>query len=247
MRRTFPLIAAVVVIGAVVGLAGAATAHVEVQPAEAPAGQPATFSFRMPNEDPKADTISLQVRFPAGPVVTGVAAPPMDGWTIAITNRPLPAPVTVGATTVTEVVDTITWTGALPPGRADYFNVTTGPLPSDAAEIVFSATQTYSDGQVVVWDQPEVAGGAEPAHPAPVLTITGATAAVATTTPALTTVTTAAAAQTEGDGGSSNVGTVMFVAVIAVIVAGGVLLYRSVTRRQAKPEPGRKGPGAARR
>jgi uncharacterized protein YcnI len=247
VRRTFPLIAAIVVIGAVVGLAGVATAHVEVQPAQAPEGQPATFSFRMPNEDPKADTISLQVRFPAGPVVTGVAAPPMDGWTIAVTNRTLPAPVTVGATTVTEVVDTITWTGALPPGRADYFNVTTGPLPSDAAEIVFSATQTYSDGQVVVWDQPEVAGGPEPAHPAPVLAITGATAAVATTTPALTTVTTAAAAQTEGGGGSSNVGTVMFVAVIAVIVAGGVLLYRSVTRRQAKPEPGPKGPGAARR
>jgi hypothetical protein len=37
--------------------------------------------------------------------------------------------------------------------------------------MVFTATQTYSDGTVVEWDQPTPASGEEPEHPAPTLTI----------------------------------------------------------------------------
>ena len=38
------------------------------------------------------------------------------------------------------------------------------------------ATQTYSDGTIVKWDQPTPPGGAEPEHPAPEIALTGAKA-----------------------------------------------------------------------
>jgi hypothetical protein len=41
-------------------------------------------------------------------------------------------------------------------------------------QLQFKASQTYSDGEVVQWIEPTVKGGAEPAHPAPVLTLTKA-------------------------------------------------------------------------
>ena len=44
-----------------------------------------------------------------------------------------------------------------------------GPLPKNVNQLVFKASQTYSDGDVVQWIEPTVKGGAEPEHPAPVL------------------------------------------------------------------------------
>jgi Domain of unkown function (DUF1775) len=38
--------------------------------------------------------------------------------------------------------------------------------------VTFPATQTYSDGTVVRWDQPPLPGGGEPEHPVPTLTLT---------------------------------------------------------------------------
>src|SRR5262249_54777174 len=37
--------------------------------------------------------------------------------------------------------------------------------------VSFPATQTYSDGSVVKWDQSPLPGGGEPEHPAPMLTL----------------------------------------------------------------------------
>jgi hypothetical protein len=39
--------------------------------------------------------------------------------------------------------------------------------------VSFLATQTYSDGTVVHWDQPTPPGGAEAEYPAPTLALTG--------------------------------------------------------------------------
>ena len=44
-----------------------------------------------------------------------------------------------------------------------------GPFPKGAGSLSLPATQTYSDGTVVKWDQPTPAGGKEPEHPAPTL------------------------------------------------------------------------------
>jgi hypothetical protein len=45
-------------------------------------------------------------------------------------------------------------------------------LPNQPS-ITLPATQTYSDGTVVRWDQAPLANGAEPEYPAPVLHLTG--------------------------------------------------------------------------
>jgi hypothetical protein len=44
---------------------------------------------------------------------------------------------------------------------------------------MFKAAQTYSDGQVVTWDQDPGSGGQEPEHPAPTLRLVKAAAATA--------------------------------------------------------------------
>jgi uncharacterized protein YcnI len=238
VRRALAIAVAAIAASTIVFLAGPAWAHVEVQPAEAAAGQPATFAFRMPNEEQTANTVSLTVRFPADHPVPDVVAPPMDGWTIAVTNRSMTTPLPAGSTTAAEVVDTITWTGSLPPGKADYFNLTTGPLPTDAGELVFDATQTYDNGVVVEWNERETPGGPEPVHPAPVLRITGGQV------PPPTTVAGAAGATHDhgetagaplgaaGSSGGLSGGVVVAVVAAAVVAIAGVtaVLYRRVSR-----------------
>ncbi len=165
----------------------------------------------------------------------------MEGWTIAVTNRSVTTPLPAGDTTVVEVVDTITWTGSLPPGKADYFNVTTGPLPTDAGELVFDATQTYDNGVVVEWNQLETPGGPEPVHPAPVLRITGGAVPPPTTAAGAAGTTHDHGAETAGAGGTAGAsassgglsgGVVVALVAAAVIVIAGVtaVLYRRVSR-----------------
>jgi uncharacterized protein YcnI len=215
-------------------LAGPASAHVEVQPSEAAAGQPASFSFRMPNEEPAANTVSLTVRLPADHPVPDVVAPPKDGWAITVTTRPV--------ATGSQVVDSVTWTGSLPPGKADYFNLTTGPLPGDAGELVFDATQTYDNGVVVQWNEVETPGGPEPVHPAPVLRITGGAVAPPTTVAGAAGTThdhgseSAGATTSSGSGSGLSGGAVLAGVAVAVLAIAGVttVLYRRVS-----------GPGSA--
>ena len=63
--------AGVLALGAVVATAGTAFAHVEVQPAQAAAGQPGNLRSACPNEEDNAATVSLVVHFPVDhPVAT---------------------------------------------------------------------------------------------------------------------------------------------------------------------------------
>jgi uncharacterized protein YcnI len=249
--RRAPLIACAIAVTCIFWLAGPASAHVEVQPAEAAAGQPGTFAFRMPNEETAANTTALTVRFPFDHPVANVAAPPMDGWTIKVINRTLAAPLTVDGTAVTEVVDTVTWTGSLPPGRAEYFTLTTGPLPTDVGELVFDATQTYDNGIIVQWNQRETPGGAEPVHPAPMLRITGGVVPPPTTAADADGSThdhgteTAGAATGSGSSDGLSGGVVLAGAAAAVVVIAGVttVLYRRVSRPSPASRGGRRGAG----
>src|SRR6185503_10579046 len=51
----------------------------------------------------------------------------------------------------------------------DEFEFTAVPMPTNVTSVSFPAFQRYSDGKVVSWIEPKVAGAAEPEHPAPVL------------------------------------------------------------------------------
>ncbi|WP_407815786.1 DUF1775 domain-containing protein, partial [Staphylococcus aureus] len=76
------------------------------------------------------------------------------------------------------VAKSVTWTAdpgvGIAPGQFQQFVLSAGPLP-EQEEVEFKAVQTYSDGNVVNWDQEELADGSEPDKPAPTLTLAAST------------------------------------------------------------------------
>ena len=159
----------VVVVGA-----GAASAHVTVDPAEAEPGGYTLLTFRVPNESDTASTTRLEVDLPTDTPFAHVSVEPVPGWTATVTTTELDEAVSVHGAEISEAVDSVTWTAddadaAIAPGEFRRFTVSAGPVP-DAGRIALPAHQTYSDGEVVSWE--EVAeGDAEPERPAPVLTV----------------------------------------------------------------------------
>lgn len=157
-------ITAAVTVGALWG-AGPASAHVHVESEHAERGEYAVLTFRVPNEsDSGSPTTGLSVAIPN---LTSVSTAVMPGWKATLDRD-------VAAGTVRSV----SWTAD--PGTgigADQFGlfVLQVKLP-DADAVSFPATQSYADGTVVRWDQPEAPGGAEPEHPAPALDLNSAAA-----------------------------------------------------------------------
>jgi uncharacterized protein YcnI len=146
--------------------AAPAWAHVHVEADHAQPGAKATLTFEVPNESDKgAATTELTVALPN---LTSVSTQQMPGWTARLDRD-------VAAGTV----KSITWTAApsagIAPDQFALFRVAVLLPKTDS--VSFPATQTYSDGTVVKWDEPTPPGGAEPEHPFPTLALTGEAAA----------------------------------------------------------------------
>jgi uncharacterized protein YcnI len=142
--------------------AAPAWAHVHVEADHAQPGADATLTFEVPNESEKAATTTeLTVALPN---LTSVSTQQMPGWTVRL-NRDAAA----------GTVKSITWTAApsagIAPDQFALFRVAVLLPKTDS--VSFPATQTYSDGTVVKWDQPTTPGGAEPEYPSPTLALTG--------------------------------------------------------------------------
>jgi uncharacterized protein YcnI len=160
---------------AVALIATPAGAHITVNPASAATGGFSIFSFAVPNERDTASTVGLEVQFPTAQVIPFVSVQPVPGWQIAVTKRTLDKPVKVHGSSITQVVERITWTGGrIDAGQFQLFTVSAGPLPTKAKQLVFKAIQTYGNGEVVRWIETATKGAPEPEHPAPVLKLTSA-------------------------------------------------------------------------
>lgn len=173
-RRVAAVRVLVAALAAGVLAAPAASAHVTVNPREAPRGGYAALAFRVPNERPDANTTELRVSFPEEHPLRSVRVKPHPGWTYEIETRELDEPLeTEGGEEVTEVVSTITWSGGeITPEQYEEFEVSVGPLPEDADEIMFPSIQVYDSGEEVEWiEEPPAEGGEEPERPAPLLTL----------------------------------------------------------------------------
>lgn len=184
-RRRAISVATMAAFGLTLGV-GVASAHVTVNPSTAVAGSYTKITFRVPNESAKADTVKVTVQFPVDHPFASVSVKKEPGWTAAVTSSKLAKPVSDDDNaTITEAVSSITWTadasGRIALGQFAEFDVSVGPVPA-VASLAFDATQTYTDGSVVKWNEPTPASGEEPEHPAPVLTISPA-AGAATTAP----------------------------------------------------------------
>jgi periplasmic copper chaperone A len=165
---------------AATAFAPAADAHVRVSSPDAVGGGYAKLVFRVPDEEPKADTVALTVHLPTGMPFASVSTMQKPGWTVTSKETKLPKPVRTDDLELTKAVTTVTWKAkpgqGIPPGSFDEFQLSVGPLPERGGTLVVPATQEYSDGTTVNWDQPE-RNGEEPEHPAPSLTFAKAPAA----------------------------------------------------------------------
>ena len=173
-------VGAAVAVAAGLVLAGAlpAAAHVTVSTPDAEPGGFGKLVFRVPNESADADTTKVQVQLPTDTPFTSVSSKPMPGWTVETEQSRLDPPVDVDGVNLTEAVTSVTWTaesgGGLPPDQFTEFEMSVGPFPEDVDSMSFPTTQTYSDGEVVAWDQPMREGAAEPERPAPTLDLASA-------------------------------------------------------------------------
>jgi uncharacterized protein YcnI len=143
----------------------AAWAHVHASSDNPVRGGMAIVTFQVPNEsNTGAVTTALTVSLPN---VAAASAETVPGWTAKL-DRDAAA----------GTVRSVTWTAGpgagVPPDQFALFRISV-QLP-DTDSVSFPATQTYSDGTVVKWDQPPLPGGGEPEHPAPALTLSVAAA-----------------------------------------------------------------------
>jgi uncharacterized protein YcnI len=143
--------------------AGPASAHVHVDAEGAAPGSTSVLTFRVPGESEKgALTTEFSVALPN---VASARTEVMPGWTARL-DRDAAA----------GTVRSVTWTAAPSVGISSdqfaLFNVSVA-LPNEPS-VTLPATQTYSDGTVVRWDQPPLPDGAEPEYPVPELKLTGA-------------------------------------------------------------------------
>lgn len=166
MRAARVLIAvAALYLASAVGIP-AAWAHVHASSDNSVRGAMAIVTFQVPNEsNTGAATTALTVGLPN---VAAASTETVPGWTAKL-DRDAAA----------GTARSVTWTAApgagIPPDQFVLFRISV-QLP-DADSVSFPATQTYSDGTVVKWDQPPLTGGGEPEHPAPALTLSATGAA----------------------------------------------------------------------
>jgi uncharacterized protein YcnI len=175
MRPSAANIGAALLTIAIVGLAGPASAHVSVSSTEAAPGGYGKIVFRVPNESATASTTRFVITLPRATPFSVVTPGVLPGWKATIAKKELDRPTKVGNATITEAVSTVTWTATgdgIPPSQFDEFALSVGPFP-EADKVSFSATQTYSDGEVAQWDEIQK-GSQEPEHPAPTLGLNAA-------------------------------------------------------------------------
>jgi uncharacterized protein YcnI len=161
--RALPAAAAALAVGLLT--AAPASAHVHVNADNPTQGSTSLLTFQVPGEsDTGALTTQLSVVLPN---VASASAEVMPGWTTKLDRD-----------TAAGTVRSVTWTAAPGVGiSSDQFALfrISVKLPNTAT-VSFPASQTYSDGKVVHWDQAPLPGGGEPEYPAPELTLSGAAA-----------------------------------------------------------------------
>ena len=254
IRRT--TLASAITLISIPVLAQIASAHIAVtSPDAVQGGETALVTFRVPNESPTAGTTAVRIDLPIDTPVAEVMVQPIPGWAISTTERKLDAPTKVGDFSIDKAPESVSWTAEagtqIAPGQFQNFEIVINPVP-ETPTVTFTATQTYSDGSVVKWDQPEPADGSEAEFPSPVLVV-GATegsaapqatpapesteasaapesAASATAAPDVTVSATPIAAPAADSGSSTNAAAI-WIAIGALAVAIVSLLLAALGRR----------------
>jgi uncharacterized protein YcnI len=149
-RRTAAL-SALALVGALV-VASTASAHARISPAVSLSKELQLYSLAVPTEKENATTTSIELTVPKGFSIDSFV--PSPGW-----DRKVQATGSGEDAVVTKV----TWTGGKVPTEEDsLFQFLAQPASSGS--YTFQVRQTYSDGSIVNWSDPESGE-----NPAPVI------------------------------------------------------------------------------
>jgi uncharacterized protein YcnI len=152
----------------------AAYAHVKISPNTAAAGDDIEVTFRVPNEMENAGTVKVEIDLPTKTPFAGAEYQPVPGWTARIVSARLPKPIVNDGVQVTEAPVKVIYTAnpgvEIKVGQFQEFPIALDLTP-DTGSVEFPTFQTYSNGQIVKWDERTPASGEEPDNPAPTLYI----------------------------------------------------------------------------
>jgi uncharacterized protein YcnI len=216
--------------------AGPASAHVEVYDGQGPVqGDDGVVQVTVPVEKDDANTVGLTLKVPAGVGLTEASVLPLPGWS-----------ATVQTVDGGEQVSQIVWRaddqkhGGLVPGQFGIFTFSAGPWPADRDSVAIPATQTYSDGTVVQWNQIALDAKAEPEHPAPIVQLRSEQADHEAAVAERATATSSAGGSAAGtESGTSAKDVVQWaLLVLAVILSGTAAAVSISTRRRDRPGAG---------
>ena len=155
--------------------AGPALAHITVTPDSVPAGSTDVLTFHVPNEEAHADTVKLDIQIPTNHPIAQFLVQPVPGWTFTVKNVTLAKPIVTDDGSFSQAVSEVIWSGGrILPGQFQSFTISADPMPTGESQVAFKAIQTYSNGDVVRWIDLRQPGQPDPAHPAPVVTLTTA-------------------------------------------------------------------------
>lgn len=164
---------AVLIGGAAMLWAGAASAHVVTMPRSAEAGRPVALAFWVPEGCAGAATTALSVEIPES--IVFAKPQPKAGWDIRLEHAPLADPIINEGVVQRERVTRITWSGgpAVPDSHFEQFTVLLR-LPGAPGPLRFPAVQTCVAGEKR-WTEVPDASNAQTGlrYPAPTLTVTG--------------------------------------------------------------------------
>jgi periplasmic copper chaperone A len=211
--------------------AAPASAHVEPLAETAAAGDTLTTALQVPHGCNGSPTTKLAIQVPTD--VEDFKPQPVAGWTLSSTMRKVDPPQTIEGETITETLDTVTWTAS--PGNAlpddqmqDFWFTAQMPDEKAGTVITFPTVQTCEQGETQ-WIQPSKEGQAEPEHPVPAITLTKAESDDSATTSAEPTT-----SSTPSDSTTKTLAIIAIVVGAAGVVVGGIALARS-SRRPSPP------------
>lgn len=240
-RRTLSTIAATTLAAGLMALGTCtASAHVRVDPDDTAEGSYTQLTFRVPNESETARTSKLEVSLPTETPFASVSVKPVVGWKAEVVNSELPQPATVNGATVTKAPTSVIWTAdeahQIGPHEYQTFSISVGVLPKAGTELILPASQTYTDGNTVKWEQDISEGQAEPKYPAPAFTTTAKTDGHpqdSTATPA-TVPATAASSTSSATDPESAAGWLGLAAGLIGLITGVTALARTRTIRRGR-------------
>ncbi len=131
-------------------VAVSASAHARVSPPVSVSGKLQLYSLAVPTEKENLTTTKIVLTVPKGFGIDSFV-PTSDGWKQQVQST---------GSGDSAVVQKVTWTGgSVPTGEDSLFQFLA--QPAKTGTYTFQVQQTYSDGSIVDWNEPE--SGADPA------------------------------------------------------------------------------------